>query len=137
MVLTGIELALAIIPLVMASTEYYRKAFEKSRTASRQKVKNEKLLDFYHNLHAEIALLNLTLRYLVSDLPTISEQKKEKLLEHDRNQWRDAAVAEALSNRLGGAEDAFTDILNTTLNTLENVISDKSLHLTGTDIVCG
>ena len=137
MVLTGIELALAVIPLMIAGTEYYRKAFEKSKTASRQTVKNEKLLDFYQSLHAEIALLDITLRCLVSDLPTIPEQQKTQLLEHDRQQWKDAAVAVALSERLGGAEDAFKDILDTILKTLENIISDKSLHLVGTDVVCG
>jgi hypothetical protein len=135
MVLTGIELLLAVIPLMITGTEYYRKALEKSKTALRQKVKNEKLLDFYQSLHAEIALLNLTLRYLVSDLPTIPEQQKAQLLEHDRRQWKDAAVAVALGERLGGAEDAFQDILDTILKTLENIISDKSLHLTETDVV--
>lgn len=137
MVLTGIELALAVVPLMLAATEQYRKLFEKSSTALRHKVKNEKLLDFYQSLHAEIALLDLTLRYLVSDLPSISEQQKTQLLEHDRKQWKDAAVAVALGDRLDGAADAFKDVLNTILNALENIISDKSLHLVGTDIVCG
>ena len=136
MVLSGIEVALAVIPLIIAGTECYRKVLEKSKTASRQKFKNEKLLDFYRNLHAEVALLNLTLRCLVSDLPTIPEQQKALLLTHDRNQWNDVAVAVALSERLGGAEDAFRDILDTILKTLENIISDRSLHLVETDIVC-
>lgn len=136
MVLIGIEFALAVIPLIIAGTEHYRKAFEKSKTAARQKVKNEKLLDFYRNLHTEISLLDLSLRCLISDLPTIPEQQKAQLLEHDRKQWKDAAVAVALSERLGGAEDAFKDILDTMLKTLENIISDRSLHLVGTDIVC-
>lgn len=137
MVLTGIELALAVIPLIIAGIACYRPALDKTKTASRQKVKNEKLLDFYQNLHAEIALLDITLQCLVSNLPTIPEQQKIQLLEHDRNQWKDVAVAVALSERLGGAEDAFKDILDTILKTLENIISDKSLHLVGTDIVCG
>jgi hypothetical protein len=136
MVLTGIELALGVIPLIIAVTAYSRKAFEKSKTASRQKVKNEKLLDFYQSLHAEIALLGITLESLVSDLPTIPEQQKAQLLKHDRKQWNDVAVAVALSERLGGAEDAFKDILDTILKTLENIISDRSLHLVGADIVC-
>lgn len=137
MVLAGIELALAVIPLIIAGTACYRKVFEKSNTALRQKVKNEKLLDFYQSLHAEIALLGITLRHLVSDLPTIPEQQKDLLLKHDRKQWKDVAVAVALSERLGGAEDAFQDILDTILKTLENVISDRSLQLVGTNIVCG
>jgi hypothetical protein len=136
MVLTGIELALGVIPLIIAVTACSRKAFEKSKTASRQKVKNEKLLDFYQSLHAEIALLSITLESLVSDLPTIPERQKAQLLQHDRKQWNDVAVAVALSERLAGAEDAFKDILDTILKTLENIISDRSLHLVGADIVC-
>ena len=136
MVVTGIEFALAVIPLLIAGTEHYRKVFEMSKTASRPKVKNEKLLDFYQSLHTEISLLDFSLRCLVSDLPTIPEQQKAQLLEHDRKQWKDVAVAVALSERLGGAEDAFQGILETILKTLENIISDRSLHLVGTDIVC-
>ena len=136
MVLTGIELTLAVIPLIIAGTASYRQLLEKSKTALRQKVKNEKLLDFYQSLHTEIALLDITLRCLVSDLPTIPEQQKIQLLNRDRKQWKDVAVAVALHERLGGAEDAFKEILETILKALENIISDRSLHLVETDIVC-
>lgn len=136
MVLTGIELALAVIPLIIAGTASYPRLLEKSKTALRQKVKNEKLLDFYSSLHTEITLLEITLRRLVSDLPTIPEQQKVQLLNRDREQWKDVVVAVALHEKLGGAEDAFQEILETILKALENIISDKSLHLVGTDIVC-
>ena len=92
MVLTGIELALAVAPLLLATAATFQAMRETTRTLSRQKSKDDKLADFLASLHAELALLNLTLRSLVSDLPTISEEQKDKLLQHDRAEWRDPIV---------------------------------------------
>ena len=135
MVLTGIELALAVAPLLLATAATFQAMRETTRTLSRQKSKDDKLADFLASLHAELALLNLTLRSLVSDLPTISEEQKDKLLQHDRAEWRDPIVESALKGRLGDADEAFQDILNTILKFLDDVISDKSLGLVSTDIV--
>ena len=82
-----------------------------------------------------MVLLNLTTKNLVEDLPDLSQEQKHDLLKHDHGLWKNEAVASALSQRLRGSEDAFTEVLSTLLIALENLINEKSLDLGHTDLV--
>ncbi|KAH7380832.1 hypothetical protein BKA64DRAFT_221672 [Cadophora sp. MPI-SDFR-AT-0126] len=127
--ITGLELALALVPLVLTATEHHKKAFRKVKTLASPKDRDEKLLDFLQDLHDEVALLGHTLRGLVTDLTTLTEKQRELLLKLDREQWKQNDINVALKTRLGSdTEAAFTSILDRLLKALDDVVSEKSLH---------
>jgi len=127
--ITGLDLAFAIVPLVISATEHHQKAYRKAKLILSPKARDEELEDFLADLHDEVALLGHTLKCLVSDLTTLTEQQRGRLLDLDRHQWKQDDVSVALRTRLGGdAELAFTDILGRLLKSLDDVVSEKSLH---------
>jgi hypothetical protein len=127
--ITGLDLAFAIVPLVISATEHHQKAYRKAKLIASPKARDEELEDFLADLHDEVALLRHTLRCLVSDLTTLTEKQRDQLLDLDRDQWKQDDVSVALRTRLGGdAELAFTDILGRLLKSLDDVVSEKSLH---------
>jgi hypothetical protein len=132
----GLELAFAIVPLVITATEHHQRAYRKAKTIASPKARDEELEDFLADLHDEIALLGHTLRCLVSDLTTLTEKQRDQLLNLDREQWKQDDVSLALRTRLGGdAELAFTDILGRLLKSLDDVVSEKSLHFISSERV--
>ncbi|KAL3426805.1 hypothetical protein PVAG01_00314 [Phlyctema vagabunda] len=134
--MSGIELALALIPLVVTATEHHQKVYHKLKLMSSPKLRDEELEDFLSDLHDEISLLGLTLRCLVDDLTTLPETQRTQLLNHDKVQWRKEEVSIAIKMRLGGDADlAFTDILDRLLRCLDEVVSEKSLRLIHSDLI--
>lgn len=122
--ITGLELAFAIVPLVVSATEHHQKAYRKYKTFT---APDEKLEDFLSDLHDEISLLGLTLRNLVSDLPTLTDKQKDAILNLDRGIWGQEDVTNAIQARLGGnADQAFSDILTRLLKCLDEVVSEKA-----------
>ncbi|RDW91720.1 hypothetical protein BP5796_02885 [Coleophoma crateriformis] len=131
----GLELAFVIAPLVVTATEYHRKAYNKLKLIASPKANDEELEDFLADLHDEISLLLHTLRCLISDLTTLTETQRERLLSLDREQWKKDDVSIALHTRLGGdAEIAFTDILQRLLKSLNEVVSERSFRFIRSDI---
>jgi hypothetical protein len=136
--ITGLELAFAIVPLVVAASEHHQKAYRKLKRIASQKARDEDLEDFLADLHDEVSLLGHTLRCMISDLTTLTEKQREQLLNLDREQWKQDHVSVALKARLGGdAEMAFTDILSRLLKSLDEVVSEKSLRFVSSDVVSG
>ena len=134
----GLELAFAIVPLVVIATEYHRKAYRKLKTIASPKARDEELEDFLADLHDEVSLLGHTLRCLILDLTTLTEKQRERLLNLDRELWKQENVSMALRTRLGGdGELAFTDILTRLLQSLDDVVSEKSLRFIRSDVVSG
>jgi hypothetical protein len=132
----GLELAFAIVPLVTIATEHHQKAYRKAKTILSSKDRDEKLEDFLADLHDEVALLGHTLRCLISDLTTLTENQRDLLLNIDQEQWKQKDVSVALRTRLGGdAELAFTDILGRLLKSLDDVVSERSLHFISSERV--
>ncbi|KAL1638135.1 hypothetical protein SLS58_008972 [Diplodia intermedia] len=128
-------LVLAVIPIVASAADYHRRVYGAATTALRTKVKDEKLASQYQHLHNEVALLNLTIRDIVSDLPTLSAGDKERLLNLDEQLLQDDRIELALSQRLGNSSTAFRDALNTVLKCLDDILSDRVLKLERADIV--
>src|ERR1700743_1782599 len=125
----GLDLAFAIVPLVISATEHHQRLYRKAKLIASPKARDEELEDFLADLHDEVALLGHTLRCLVSDLTTLTEKQRERLLDLDGDQWKQKDVSVPLRTRLGGeAELAFTDILGRLLKSLDDVVSEKSLH---------
>lgn len=136
--ISGLELAFAIVPLVVSAAEHHQKAYRKLKTIASQKARDEELEDFLADLHDEVSLLGHTLRCMISDLTTLTEKQRERLLKLDREQWKQDDVSVALKTRLGGdAEMAFTDILGRLLKSLDEVVSEKSLRFIRSDVVSG
>ena len=134
--ITGLDLAFAIVPLVISATEHHQKAYRKAKLILSPKARDEELEDFLADLHDEVALLGHTLKCLVSDLTTLTEQQRGRLLDLDRHQWKQDDVSVALRTRLGGdAELAFADILSRLLKSLDDVVSEKSLHFISSERV--
>jgi len=134
--ISGLELAFAIVPLVALATEHHQKAYRKAKMIASSKARDEQLEDFLTNLHDEVAMLGITLRHLISDLTTLTENQKYQLLNIDREQWKQIDVSVALRTRLGGdAERAFTDILDRLLKSLDDVVSERSLHFISSEKV--
>lgn len=129
-------LALAVLPIVMAATEY---PFGSLNSALRQKVKDKKLAGCYHRLHDELTLLTVCLRGLMRDLSTLPEEQRESLLqlgsEAAAEAWKDEAVTQALEQRLGDSNEAFRDNLDQVLAALEEIISNQSMKLDPRDLL--
>jgi len=132
----GIELAFALVPLVITATEHHQRAYRKAKLVASGKARDEKLQDFLTELHDEVALLGNTLRSLISDLTTLTERQREQLLNYDQEEWNREEVNAALRARLGGESDlAFIDILDRLLKSLEDVVSEKSLNFVSSENV--
>lgn len=132
--LSGLELAFAIVPLVIAATEHHQHVCHKAHTILSTRARNEQLEDFLSELHDEIALLGHTLKILISDLTTLTEEQRDRLLRIDREQWKAKDVSVALRARLGDdADNVFTDILDRLLKSLDDVVSEKSLRFVSSD----
>lgn len=136
----GVEiagLALVVVPIVASAADYQWGVYSAVDTVDRSKVKDEKLAIQYQHLHSEVAFLHLTIQDFVSDLPTLSASDKEGLLARDKQLLNDGRLDLALSQRLGGAREAFFDTLNTALKCLDDLLSDRVLGLEKDDVLVG
>ena len=97
---------------------------------TQQNVKNQKHISCLSELHCEVSLMNLSLKNLIEDLPTLSRNQKEGLLTCTTELWDNPAVRMSVNERLRGSQDAFENIMNSLLKALDNLISEKSLGLT-------
>lgn len=135
--MSGVEIAglvLSVIPIVAAAAEHQRRVFGAATTIFSQRVRDERLASHYQHLHNEVALLNLTIRGLISDLPSLNADDKTKLLTLERPLWEDDRVELALSQRLGTSNVAFVDTVQEILTTLDGILSDRVLKLEKSDI---
>jgi len=111
--MSGVELALAIIPLVMAIVTPLVKPSRALFTSRRNIEQMNELLDFYWELRIEIVMLQNTLKTLAGD---ISYDDSE-------------ALQQQVHQVLGADEQYFEHILQDVLRSVDNVVSDKSLGL--------
>lgn len=138
--MTGLEIAglvLAVIPIVASAADHQRKVYGAVNTALRSRLKNERLANQYQHLHNEVALLHLTIRHVVSGLPTLSASDKEQLFQLNGQLLKDGRLGLALSQTLGDASEAFVDTLNSALKCLDDILSDRVLKLEKADVVVG
>lgn len=134
----GLELAFALVPLVVTATEHHQRLYNRVRRIASPRARDEELVDFLAELHDEVSLLGNTLKCLICDLSKLTEKQRELLLNLDREQWKQEEVSVALRERLGSdAESAFTDILNRLLKSLDDVVSEKTLRFIHSDVVSG
>jgi hypothetical protein len=123
--MSGAELALAIVPLVIVLVEHHRTVFEKGKALALSKISNDQQLDFYQELHGELTLLNMILeRVQIKSIRTgTSGARPEK--------FQAASIDIALGN---SAED-FKFILDRVLKSINDLVREKSNALAQKDTV--
>jgi hypothetical protein len=118
--MTGVELALAIVPLVIALVEHHGTVIRKSMALVSSKARNEQQLDFYNELHDELSLLKITLDSIkarsMAAGPYVSQ-------------------ANSIAQVLGCNAPHFDEILTRIMKSIDDLVSDKSMNLKPNDRV--
>jgi len=123
--MSGAELALAIVPLVIVLIEHHQTVFRRGKALAFSKISNNQQLDFYQELHAEILLLSLTLEKVQINSSRVLSGGA--LSEKTR--------AEAIEIALGENANHFNEILNRVLKSINDLVREKSSVLTDGDTV--
>ncbi|KAF2656292.1 hypothetical protein K491DRAFT_757659 [Lophiostoma macrostomum CBS 122681] len=126
--MTGIELALAIVPLVIAAVEHQKAIRRKGKALASSKEKNEQQLDFYHELSNELALLDLTLKGVKVYSASKSNNRPAPPEDGDIEVPSDA-ILKSLDERA----QPFKEILHGIMENINILVSDKSLALSASD----
>ena len=111
--MSGVELALAITPLVIATISPLAKASKAFFASRRNSEQTNELLDFYDQLKTQILMLQNTLRRLAGDTPYDDDE----------------ALQQRADQVLGKDQEAFKHMLELVLRSVNDVVSDKSLGL--------
>ncbi|KAL9093917.1 MAG: hypothetical protein Q9165_003840 [Trypethelium subeluteriae] len=124
--LIGIELALAVLPLVISAAEHSKEAIQKVKALTSNKAKSERQLDFFYEISDELALLRNTLRGLVHE---------ETLAANGTSLWPlTSNELQQIDETLGDNAGPFREILRRLLKSFEDLVSDKSLSLEENDV---
>lgn len=123
--MSGAELALAIVPLVIVLIEHHRTVLRKSKALTLSRISNDQQLDFYQDLHGELTLLNMILERvkIKSARVRLSGSQPEM------------TQAESIEIALGHSADDFQSILDRVLRSINDLVREKSNALTQDDIV--
>lgn len=113
--MSGTELALAIVPLVIVLVEHHRTVWRKTKAVAFSKNKNDQQLDFYQELHAELSLLNVTL---------------DRINAGSTRAGHEEFRADAIRNALGDNAPHFQQILDQVMRSINNLVREKSSALT-------
>ena len=124
--MSGAELTLAILPLVISAAEHHRAIIRTGKNIASNKAKNEQQLDFYCELYDELALLENTLGGVFRRLPSHADTiGLYPLAEEEREEMKIV---------LGRTAEPFQDILERMSKSLEDLVSEKSLDLDKSDL---
>ena len=123
--MSGAELALAIVPLVLVLIEHHQTVFRRGKALTFSKISNNQQLDFYQELHDEILLLKLTLEKV--------HATSTKVLSSEA--LPDKSQAEAIEIALGKNADNFNQILDRVLRSINDLVRERSSVLTDDDTV--
>jgi hypothetical protein len=123
--MSGAELALAIVPLVIVLVEHHRTVLRKGKALTLSRISNDQQLDFYQDLHGELTLLNMILEkvHIKSARVRLSGAQPE------------ISQAESIEIALGHSAKDFQTILDRVLKSINDLVREKSNALTEDDIV--
>jgi hypothetical protein len=124
--ITGFELALAVLPLVISATEHHKKVLRPAEAILSTKRKNEHHLIFYEELYDELALLGNTLKTVGGNLVSRLEAEAFSTLNPDEH--------DEIERVLGSSAQPFSDHLERLLRSLNDLVSEKSLGLNRSDV---
>jgi hypothetical protein len=118
--MSGAELALAIVPLVLILIEHHPTVWRKTKVGWSSKSKNDQQLDFFQELHAELSLLHVTL-------------DRVKSVSNARD--AEEPLAEQIDSALGKNAPHFQQILDRVMRSVNDLVREKSSALRQNDIV--
>jgi hypothetical protein len=118
--MSGAELALAIIPIVIVLIEHHPTVWRRTKALGWSKSKNDQQLDFFQELHAELSLLDIIL-----------DSVKAASNGHDP----DESQAQQIHSVLGKNASNFQQILDRVMKSISDLVREKSSALTQTDTV--
>jgi len=124
--MSGLELLLGVLPLLISATEHRKKNFRHAKAVVFNNSKNEQQLHFYYELHDELALLSNTLIVVLRGLSSRPDTSGLLAL--------DSGEHDELQNVLGGSAQPFEDILGRLLKSLDALVSERSLQLARSDV---
>jgi hypothetical protein len=114
--MSGVELALAIVPLVIVLIQHHQTIFSRGRALTSSRFSNDQQREFYQGLHVELSLLNIVL----SRVHIVSTE-----VSFDGIQTRDYLAA-SIQNRLGDSADNFQQVLDRILKSMNDLVRDES-----------
>jgi len=123
--MSGAELALAVVPLVIVLIEHHRTAFNKGKALTSSTLSNDQQLDFYEELHEELSLLNAALEIVLLR----SNRSGQCLTQAKRSR------AESIDIAFGSYAGDFKRILHRVLRSINDLVQEKSNALTRIDTV--
>jgi hypothetical protein len=124
--MSGAELALAIVPLVIVLVEHHRTVIRRGKAVTLSRISNDQQLDFYQELHAELSLLNVTL-----------DRVKAVCVKTGLSRARPEESEEVLIDiALGDRAPDFKQILDRVMKSINDLVREKSSVLTRDDTVC-
>lgn len=123
--MSGVELALAIVPLVIVLIEHHQTIFSRGRVLTSSSFSNDQQREFYQDLRVELSLLNM----ILSRVHIVSTE-----VSFDGIQPRDYLAA-SIQNRLGDSADNFQQVLDRILKSMNDLVRDESSTLTQADTV--
>lgn len=103
-----IGLVLAILPLLISTAEHYEDILKPFKRYRKYDID---LKRYQHELSSEQVIFDSELLLLLASVTTY--EIAEKMVEdHDHPHWRDLALEEKLSKRLGGSLEACMNVIN-------------------------
>jgi hypothetical protein len=123
--MSGAELALAIVPLVIVLIEHHRIVFTRGKALISPKNNNAQQLDFHQELHGELCLLKTTL----NRVEVTATRVRLGGIQPNR------PLIESIEIRLGKDADSFQLILDHVLKSINDLVREESSALTQDDTV--
>lgn len=114
--MSGVELALAVVPLVIAVIQHRKPLARVGRamiTSRRSTEQRNERSDFYSQLYLELSMLHYTLQRLVGEVPPGNNE----------------AVQRHVHQALGTGLQVFEETLRDILQSFDDIVSTKSLGL--------
>ena len=114
--MSGAELALAIVPLVIVLVEHHRTVIRRGKAVTLSRISNDQQLDFYQELHAELSLLNVTLDRVKAICYKTGLSKARP----------DESEEELIDIALGTRAPDFKQILDRVMKSVNDLVREKS-----------
>lgn len=127
---------LAVLPFFIEAGKSYGDALQKAATRS---ARDEGLQEFYEELYFETYELRKHIENLVLELPGLSDERKQEVVDsRDLDDWDQAGdVAAALEDFLSPDDHAaFHMVMEKVLDLLARLVKDETVHLSKSDKVC-
>ncbi|KAK3384602.1 hypothetical protein B0T24DRAFT_93051 [Lasiosphaeria ovina] len=127
----------AVLPLFSKASKLYAQNAAAFHQAIYPKKRDEKLAEFYDTFWWDVYILRSQLEQVVSNLPRLSEERKQEIkASRSLDNWDKAAdVGQALKDFFLSGNDylAFQKVMSKVLSMLARLVKDDSVHISMLD----